>query len=109
MNNQVRTSIQASPNFLDGSTGIPSWEDDVTTSAYSQSGSKAPVSYRTASGFGIVEDQYDNQVDYSAPRGAGEGREINFNGNRQVSKLYAGLSISRAGSEQAGRLKSVFC
>ncbi|EDX87169.1 hypothetical protein S7335_4876 [Synechococcus sp. PCC 7335] len=106
MSNQVPTTIQASPKFLDGSTGIQSWEDDVTINAYSFNGSGARVSYRKAGGFGIVGGRYDNQVDYDATQGAGERLEINFSGNVKQASLTLGWVSSQQDPTNLGVWKA---
>jgi hypothetical protein len=88
MNTQtLPTTLEASNSFLDGSTGVQRWGDDVTIAASSADGSDARISYRRAGGFGVVGANYDNQLDYDTQEGASEQFEIDFNGNVEQVNL----------------------
>ncbi|MBE9062325.1 tandem-95 repeat protein [cf. Phormidesmis sp. LEGE 11477] len=106
MSNQIPTTIEASPNFLNGAAGVQSWEDDVTINAYSADGSDARISYRKAGGFGIAGGRYDNQVDYDVKQKSGERLEIDFNGNVKQASFTLGWTSPQQDPKNLGIWKA---
>ncbi|MEM8502885.1 MAG: tandem-95 repeat protein [Cyanobacteria bacterium P01_D01_bin.1] len=106
MSTQIPTTLKASSKFLDGDTGVQTWDDDVTIKAYSANGSDARISYRKKGGFGILNGSYDNQIDYDARRGASEKLEIDFNGNVRQASFTLGRISSDKGSNKLGIWKA---
>ncbi|MEM8502887.1 MAG: tandem-95 repeat protein [Cyanobacteria bacterium P01_D01_bin.1] len=102
MNTQtLPMTLEASNSFLDGSTGVQNWGDNVTIAAYSADGSDARISYRRVGGLGIIGARHDNQLDYDAKNQTSEQFEIDFNGKVKQVNLELGR-IEQLASQPVG-------
>lgn len=106
MSTQIPTTLKASSKFLDGATGVQTWDDDVTIAAYSADGSDAQISYRREGGFGIINGEYDNQIDYDSRSGASEKLKIDFNGSVKQASFTLSRILSEEGSGKIGIWKA---
>lgn len=88
-------NLQASGDFINGSTQPQMWDEHVTISGVATNGTAAAITYN-GKGLAVKGGRYDNQIDFDADSKTSEQIVLNFN----TSVAEAILELDNMGSKE---------